>query len=64
MHKSVCLGVTVMIVDFACLESKLIVEADGGQHAEQMEYDAQRTDFLESLGYRVIQFWNHEILNG
>ncbi len=50
------------IVDFVCLEAKLIVEADGGQHAEQRGYDTKRTAFLESIGYQVMRFWNHEIL--
>ena len=50
------------IVDFICLEERLIVEADGGQHLEQMEEDLMRTSFLESLDYRVIRFWNYEIL--
>lgn len=50
------------IVDFVCLEARLIVEADGGQHLEQMEADLERSAFLESLGYKVIRFWNHEIL--
>jgi very-short-patch-repair endonuclease len=50
------------IVDFVCLNAKLIIEADGGQHAEQDVYDARRTALLETLGYRVIRFWNHEIL--
>jgi len=50
------------IVDFICLEAKLIVEADGGQHAEQINNDAKRTAFLESLGYKIMRFWNHEIL--
>ncbi|MEJ1408634.1 MAG: endonuclease domain-containing protein [Candidatus Sedimenticola sp. (ex Thyasira tokunagai)] len=50
------------IVDFVCLEAKLIVEADGGQHAEQVVYDARRTAKLEKKGYRVMRFWNHEIL--
>ena len=50
------------IVDFVCLEARLIVEADGGQHLEQAESDSERTAFLESLGYTVIRFWNHEIL--
>jgi very-short-patch-repair endonuclease len=50
------------IVDFVCLEAKLIVEADGGQHLEQVEDDIKRSVFLESLGYKVIRFWNHEIL--
>jgi very-short-patch-repair endonuclease len=50
------------IVDFLCLEARLIVEADGGQHLEQAEKDLQRSLFLEALGYKVIRFWNHEIL--
>ncbi len=50
------------IVDFACLETKLIVEADGGQHTDQAAYDARRTAVLEGMGYRVLRFWNHEIL--
>jgi len=50
------------IVDFVCLEAKLIIEADGGQHADQMAYDARRTARLEAMGYRVVRFWNHEIL--
>jgi len=50
------------IVDFACLEARLIVEADGGQHLEQVKDDLQRSVFLESLGYKLIRFWNHEIL--
>ena len=51
------------IVDFACLEPKLIVELDGGQHMEQAAYDGQRTDYLKGLGYKVIRFWNHDVLN-
>jgi very-short-patch-repair endonuclease len=50
------------IVDFVCFETKLIVEADGGQHMEQTEYDTKRTDILQSMGYEVMRFWNHEIL--
>jgi very-short-patch-repair endonuclease len=50
------------IVDFVCLEVKLILEVDGGQHASQVEYDAVRTAFLESLGYRVLRFWNNDVL--
>ena len=50
------------IVDFVCLEARLIVEADGGQHLEQAEDDLKRTIFIESLGYTVMRFWNHEIL--
>jgi len=51
------------IADFACLEKKLIVEIDGGQHAqEQKAYDEKRTVFLEKAGYRILRFWNNEAL--
>ena len=50
------------IADFLCLEANLIVELDGGQHAEQVEYDKQRTEVLERAGYRVDRFWNREVL--
>jgi len=50
------------IVDFICLEARLIVELDGGQHAEDAAYDQRRTAFLESLGYRVLRFWNNEVI--
>ena len=49
------------IADFLCLEPKLVVELDGGQHVEQKEKDEQRTRYLQSLGYRVLRFWNHEV---
>ncbi|NVM91844.1 adenine-specific DNA-methyltransferase [Variovorax sp. SG517] len=48
--------------DFACLEAKLIVELDGGQHTEAVAYDENRTRFIEAQGYRVLRFWNHEVL--
>ena len=50
------------IADFLCLEPKLVIEIDGGQHAEQQVYDAQRSQYLQHLGYRVLRFWNHEVL--
>ena len=49
-------------VDFVCLESKLIVELDGGQHAEAVEYDGERTRFLAERGFVVLRFWDHEAL--
>lgn len=49
------------IVDFLCHECRLIVELDGGQHAEQIEADRVRDAWLESQGYRVVRFWNHEV---
>jgi len=50
------------IVDFICFESKLIVELDGGQHAEDMEADLIRTRWLASQGFQVIRFWNNDVL--
>lgn len=50
------------IVDFICTDRKLIIEIDGGQHAEQVEADAERTEFLKLRGYRVLRFWNNEVL--
>jgi very-short-patch-repair endonuclease len=50
------------IVDFASHSAKLIVEVDGGQHAERLEADAARTRFLETEGYRVLRFWNNDVL--
>ena len=50
------------IVDFVCLEARLIIEADGGQHSNQVTYDTRRTAVLEGMGYRVMRFWNHEVL--
>jgi very-short-patch-repair endonuclease len=49
------------IADSVCQERRLIVEVDGGQHAGNA-FDLRRTAFLESKGYRVLRFWNNEIL--
>lgn len=49
------------IVDFICISEKLIIELDGGQHAEQIEYDTRRTLYLQQLGFRVLRFWNNEV---
>ena len=51
------------IVDFVCFEKKLIIEVDGGQHAENGDADLRRTQWLNERGYRVIRFWNNEVLN-
>ncbi|MFZ1991330.1 MAG: DUF559 domain-containing protein [Alphaproteobacteria bacterium] len=48
------------VVDFCCLEAKLVVELDGSQHADNPA-DAARTQSLEQLGFRVLRFWNHEV---
>jgi very-short-patch-repair endonuclease len=50
------------VVGFACPSRKLAVESDGGQHSEAAVSDASRTQRLETHGYRVIRFWNHEVL--
>jgi very-short-patch-repair endonuclease len=49
------------VADFICVEKRLIVEVDGGQHCENKK-DEIRTAFLESKGYEVIRFWNNEVL--
>lgn len=53
------------IVDFICNEKMLIIEIDGGQHNEEKnkKYDENRTQFLNSKGYKVLRFWNNEIDN-
>ena len=50
------------IVDFVCFERRVVVEVDGGQHSEQLHYDEQRTRWLEAQGYRVLRFWNNDVL--
>jgi very-short-patch-repair endonuclease len=42
---------------------KLIIELDGSQHLEQEKHDEERTKYLESQGYQVIRFWNHQVMN-
>jgi very-short-patch-repair endonuclease len=49
--------------DFANHSAKLIVELDGGQHAASVDYDEERTRFLEAQGYRVLRFWNNDALS-
>lgn len=50
------------IADFLSHRHKLIIEVDGGQHALQVADDARRTSYLKSQGFRVIRFWNSEVL--
>lgn len=50
------------VVDFVCMEAMLVVEVDGGQHAEEVDRDAWRTRCLEDRGYRVLRFWNDDVL--
>ncbi|MDO9129345.1 MAG: endonuclease domain-containing protein [Anaerolineales bacterium] len=51
------------IVDFCAPRIKLVIELDGSQYLGQQEYDAGRTAFLESKGYKVLRFWNNEVMN-
>ncbi|MEL1264710.1 endonuclease domain-containing protein [Pseudoxanthomonas putridarboris] len=51
------------ILDFACLERKIVVELDGSQHADDVPYDTGRTRFLESAGFKVLRFWNNEVFD-
>jgi len=50
------------ILDFVCLAKKVVIEIDGGQHQERETEDGVRTHAFESAGFRVLRFWNHEIL--
>jgi len=56
------LPISGYIVDFVCLEEKVIVEVDGGQHNDRQVQDARRTAVLEKSGFRVLRFWNNEVL--
>jgi very-short-patch-repair endonuclease len=49
------------IADFVCIERKLIVELDGGQHADRKAYDEKRDAFLTDKGFRVIRVWNIDL---
>jgi very-short-patch-repair endonuclease len=51
------------IADFCAPRKKLIIELDGSQHLEQKEYDEERTKYLELRGYRVLRFWNNDVVN-
>ena len=50
------------IADFACHEARLIVEIDGGQHDQSSIEETERNRFLEGQGYRILQFWNNDVL--
>jgi very-short-patch-repair endonuclease len=50
------------IVDFVCLKKKLIIEVDGGQHADNRSYDAKRDEWLRHGGFSIIRLWNTDIL--
>ena len=50
------------IADFVCHEARLIVEIDGGQHDRSSPPEAERSRFLQNQGYRILRFWNNEVL--
>ena len=49
-------------VDFICLEKNIVIEVDGGQYDENKQLDLQRSAYLNRMGYRVLRFWNNEVL--
>ncbi|WP_428630474.1 endonuclease domain-containing protein [Sphingopyxis sp.] len=51
------------VADFACQSARLVIEVDGDSHAQQMEYDARRTEFLAREGYRVLRFANGDVMD-
>lgn len=51
------------IIDFVSIKKKLAIELDGSQHLEQEEYDIERTRYLESQGYKIVRFWNNQVMN-
>jgi len=50
------------IVDFVCQEKRIMIEVDGGQHSAEKERDNERDKWLEGKGYKVLRFWNNEVL--
>ena len=56
-------GIGPYIVDFYCKEKNLIIELDGSQHLEAREYDKERDLYLQTIGIKVLRFWNSEIDN-
>ncbi len=49
------------IVDFVSFQCKLVIELDGGQHSERVQYDRQRTEWLSLQGFEVLRYWNHQV---
>ena len=50
------------VADFCCIDAKLIIELDGGQHAEQESKDEERTKGIQTAGFEVIRFWNNDVM--
>jgi len=51
------------VADFACLECRLIIEVDGGQHVQNQAADEKRSGYLRDQGFTVLRFWNSDVLN-
>ena len=51
------------IADFACRKAKLIIELDGSQHLDALAYDAERSEWLASQGWKVLRFWNGDVVD-
>ena len=52
----------LFVADFCCVERGLVIELDGGQHAEQVDADRRRSAFLAGRGYRVLRFWDNDVM--
>jgi very-short-patch-repair endonuclease len=48
-------------VDFCAPTNRLVIEVDGSQHLDCADYDAERTEYLQSKGYKVLRFWNQDV---
>jgi very-short-patch-repair endonuclease len=51
------------IADFVCIERKLLIELDGGQHQDQVVYDERRTEYLQLQGWQILRFWNNDVVS-
>jgi very-short-patch-repair endonuclease len=51
------------IADFVCLDLQIVIEVDGGQHADARAYDSRRDEYMLGQGFRVLRFWNNEVLS-
>jgi very-short-patch-repair endonuclease len=49
------------IIDFVCLEKRLIIELNSAQHIDNQRYDTKRTEWLMTHGFNVLRFWNHDV---
>jgi very-short-patch-repair endonuclease len=55
-------GIGSYILDFYCREKKLAIEIDGSQHRKKIDYDNERTKYLNSIGIMVLRFWNNDVM--